>query len=461
MDHAPLTPASFAARIAALRLPAAQVSVRVVHESSEHLAVVRGVVQPLRLARDAGAMVTVLIEHGTGYAASSDLSDSALHEAMLRAHQWAIASRDAGLFEGVRMPQPPARRLAWQSPHGRPLPSRAELIALLANEAAALRQHERILNWSATLTLTESEQWFYWNGECVAEQHHRFVEPNLEATAAQGSASQTRSLAGQYNGFCQQGGFEVIERSGLIGGGARVGAEALELLAAPNCPSGRMDLLLAPDQMMLQIHESIGHPLELDRILGDERNFAGTSFVTPQMFGSYAYGSEHLNVTFDPGIGQQLASCAADADGQPEREVGGPQPGSQPPRAGTVPLSGPDPRAQRAREDGHPQRHPARLAHLERPAPEDLAPSEQQAAREQDAAGQLPRRGHKQHEHGRDDEARGPVEQPGEAPEQHRVGGDRREHQTADDPTGQRRGRTQRGGGLRPRPRVRPDLDGR
>ncbi|HMN82199.1 MAG TPA: DNA gyrase modulator, partial [Burkholderiaceae bacterium] len=265
MDHAPLTPASFAARIAALRLPAAQVSVRVVHESSEHLAVVRGVVQPLRLARDAGAMVTVLIEHGTGYAASSDLSDSALHEAMLRAHQWAIASRDAGLFEGVRMPQPPARRLAWQSPHGRPLPSRAELIALLANEAAALRQHERILNWSATLTLTESEQWFYWNGECVAEQHHRFVEPNLEATAAQGSASQTRSLAGQYNGFCQQGGFEVIERSGLIGGGARVGAEALELLAAPNCPSGRMDLLLAPDQMMLQIHESIGHPLELDR----------------------------------------------------------------------------------------------------------------------------------------------------------------------------------------------------
>ena len=52
-----------------------------------------------------------------------------------------------------------------------------------------------------------------------------------------------------------------------------------------------MDVLLAPDQMILQIHESIGHPLELDRILGDERNFAGTSFVTPDMFGSYQYGS--------------------------------------------------------------------------------------------------------------------------------------------------------------------------
>jgi hypothetical protein len=57
-----------------------------------------------------------------------------------------------------------------------------------------------------------------------------------------------------------------------------------------------------PDQMMLQIHESIGHPLELDRILGDERNYAGTSFVTPDMFGTYQYGSELLNVTFDPTV---------------------------------------------------------------------------------------------------------------------------------------------------------------
>jgi ABC-type multidrug transport system permease subunit len=74
----------------------------------------------------------------------------------------------------------------------------------------------------------------------------------------------------------------------------------MELLAAPNCPSGKMDVLLMPDQMMLQIHESIGHPIELDRILGDERNFAGTSFVTLDMFGTYRYGSDLLNVTHDP-----------------------------------------------------------------------------------------------------------------------------------------------------------------
>jgi predicted Zn-dependent protease len=69
--------------------------------------------------------------------------------------------------------------------------------------------------------------------------------------------------------------------------------------------------------MMLQIHESIGHPLELDRILGDERNYAGTSFVRPEMFGTYRYGSELLNVTFDPTVPGELASFAADHEGSP------------------------------------------------------------------------------------------------------------------------------------------------
>jgi predicted Zn-dependent protease len=80
-----------------------------------------------------------------------------------------------------------------------------------------------------------------------------------------------------------------------------------------------MDVLLAPDQMILQLHESIGHPLELDRILGDERNYAGTSFVTPEMFGTYRYGSDLLNVTFDPSRPEEFASYGFDDEGQPAR----------------------------------------------------------------------------------------------------------------------------------------------
>ena len=107
----------------------------------------------------------------------------------------------------------------------------------------------------------------------------------------------------------------MLERHGFIGGGRRVAEEALQLLTAPNCPSGAMDVLLMPDQMMLQIHESVGHPLELDRILGDERNFAGTSFVTLDMFGSYRYGSDLLNIVFDPTTPFELASYRFDDEG--------------------------------------------------------------------------------------------------------------------------------------------------
>jgi predicted Zn-dependent protease len=73
--------------------------------------------------------------------------------------------------------------------------------------------------------------------------------------------------------------------------------------------------------MMLQIHESIGHPLELDRILGDERNYAGTSFVTCDMFGRYRYGSALLNVTFDPTIAEELAAYAFDDEGEPAEKA--------------------------------------------------------------------------------------------------------------------------------------------
>ncbi len=103
----------------------------------------------------------------------------------------------------------------------------------------------------------------------------------------------------------------MLDRLGFADAAPRIAREAIELLEAPNCPEGAMDLVLAPDQMVLQIHESIGHPLELDRILGDERNYAGTSFVTLEMFGTYRYGSDLLNITFDPGVKEEVAAMVS------------------------------------------------------------------------------------------------------------------------------------------------------
>lgn len=97
----------------------------------------------------------------------------------------------------------------------------------------------------------------------------------------------------------------------------QVGEQAIDLLDAEECPTETTTLVLAPDQMMLQIHESVGHPLELDRILGDERNYAGESFVKPSDFGNLSYGSKLMNITFNPTVPGEFASYSFDDTGAP------------------------------------------------------------------------------------------------------------------------------------------------
>ncbi len=133
---------------------------------------------------------------------------------------------------------------------------------------------------------------------------------HLSATAEKDGETQTRS-----NGFnCLQMMLEDQFKEASEDC-ARIRMQALELIHADNCPDGVMDLVLAPDQMYLQVHESIGHPLELDRILGDERNYAGFSFVGLSDIGNLAYGTPLLNVTFDPNVSSEIANYAFDDTG--------------------------------------------------------------------------------------------------------------------------------------------------
>ena len=131
-------------------------------------------------------------------------------------------------------------------------------------------------------------------------------------TTVQGlNETQSRSLG--LTGL--QTGLEILNDDDLHREALRIAEQALELLDASDCPSETMDLLLMPDQLYLQIHESIGHPLELDRILGDERNYAGWSFISPEDFGTLQYGSKLMNVSFDPSTPGGMASYAFDDNG--------------------------------------------------------------------------------------------------------------------------------------------------
>ncbi len=291
-------------------------ALRYVEETAEMLTVRQDVAEPAQLSTDRGAMVTVIDKGGLGYAATSDLTAGGLREAIERAVRLAAltAGRCVTDYSAIRMPRPTGTYASPLADDPARL-TRREKIDLLAEEAKQCRIDPRIVDWEASLWSTTTRSAYFTADGGEVEQEFHFLVPNMSATAHADGLTQTRTHAGRWNGYCRQGGLEILEAFGLRGSGRAVAEGALELLAAPDCPTGTMDVLLMPDQMMLQIHESIGHPLELDRILGDERNFAGTSFVTLDMFGSYQYGSPLLDVTYDPSRPEEYASYGWDDDG--------------------------------------------------------------------------------------------------------------------------------------------------
>ena len=296
----------------------AEWTIRVLRRRSEALSVTRGFADPVRYGDDIGAMVTATIASperadGVGYAATSDISRPGLARAARQALDWArrsaghlVATPTAHLggthYDHVSAPATP-----W---HAEPVRNK---LGRLHEIARALKCHDHITHWQASLAYTDEESVFASSAGDFIREARGIIVPGIEASASANGETQTRTLG--RGGMIRQGGLEQLDDLGFWAAGPRIADEALELLGAPDCPSGEMDLLLAPDQMYIQIHESIGHPLELDRILGDERNYAGTSFVTTDMFGSYRYGSALLNVTFDPGIPGEAATYAFDDSG--------------------------------------------------------------------------------------------------------------------------------------------------
>ena len=291
-------------------------SVRLVDERAESIEVRDDVVEPPSDERSTGAMVTIVDGGGVGYAATGDLTASGLAEAARRARDWARAAAPVRLFDSRLHPRTGAQA-SYRTPVARPWHSIpfGDRLSMVREACRGLDRGEHIVDrqaamaWYGVDTLLVSSL-----GAHIAQQIE-LVHPSLVAVANEGSITQVRSHGG--HNCLRQGGLEQIDAIGLASHAERVGEEALMLLAAEPCPSGTTDLLLLPGQMILQVHESIGHPIELDRILGDERNYAGTTFVTIDMFGTYQYGSELLNVTFDPTRAEEASSYGFDDDGTP------------------------------------------------------------------------------------------------------------------------------------------------
>lgn len=289
-------------------------SLRLVTDEYESLSVREGVVEPPRHTLSRGAHITLIDRGGLAYGATSELTRAGLTRACERALQWLEIARRHGLFDVKQLPRP---RYSgdYQSLVKTPWDewSVVEKLALLQDINTQLKISDAIVDWQAHLNRCQREALLLTSDGVEISQTFHHIFPGYAAVANAGAQTQMRTGGGW--GTARQGGLEQLAVWNFPESASRVAEEAIALLAAPECPTGKASLLLLPSQMMLQIHESIGHPLELDRILGDERNYAGTSFVTLDMFGEYRYGSDLLNVTFDPDRPEEMASYGFDDEG--------------------------------------------------------------------------------------------------------------------------------------------------
>jgi len=301
--------------IAQLNVPADWIGIRVVKETAASRHVRDGLPQANGKSSTTGAMLEVLVNGCLGYAATNSLELHALQAAAETAYKQALAASEWWIYPFSESQRPKVVG-EYNSPFVQPLDaiSPGEINDLLVRICQTLKVDDKIVQTIASLTSTERETWFVSSNGSELHQRILSLGTHYGATAQDGAIAQQRSNNGAHANF-YQGGLELLKQEDLWHRVRQIGEQAVELLTAEECPNTRTNLVLAPDQMMLQIHESVGHPLEIDRILGDERNYAGGSFVTKNDFGQLVYGSPLMNITFDPTVPGEFASYGFDDTG--------------------------------------------------------------------------------------------------------------------------------------------------
>ena len=289
-------------------------SFRFVSKYTNIISATRSVIEPVIISEDDGLMVTVYNNNGYGYGATSNLTKEGISNAVDIALKWAKFSENKLTYN------PDLSALKTQSGNyftedeeNWSKISTKDKADYLMNVNKSLKSQPTISNWGASIRYNKLETFFIDTNNSNIRQKISYLLPQMVVSAEYKKEIQTRTYGG--HAHARQVGYDFIDSINMIERARSLAEESVELSRASNCPDKVTNTVIAPDQMILQIHESIGHPLELDRILGDERNYAGSSFVTPDMFGNYKYGSDIVNVTFNPTLNTELATYNFDDDG--------------------------------------------------------------------------------------------------------------------------------------------------
>jgi TldD protein len=274
-----------------------------------------------RIEGNAGVGVRVLLDGVWGFASLplSGADDGA------RAARLAIANARAASGSRLRVQLPecePCRGFHQTEVRIDPFAvsaSERERVVAAALEAAA--GAPGVVRAQAGVNAKRQHRYFA-NSEGSRNEQH-FIETGgmVLSLAARDGVVQRRSYPNSFHGNTAAAGWEYLDELDLPGEAQRVAEQAVALLSAATVAPGRASLVVGPAQMALQIHESTGHPLELDRILGDEANYAGRSFIGPDAVGRLRYGSQAVSIVADPGVPRTRGSFAFDDEGTPAQRT--------------------------------------------------------------------------------------------------------------------------------------------
>jgi len=264
----------------------------------ERLALRDAEVEALDREESEGVGVRVRVNGAWGFAATRGSGRADAEAALGRALE--VAEAQPSGRGGPLAPEPPARGEHASPCEEDPFAIALEdKLALLHRVSEALRSVPGLAVARAELSAQSVLQELASSEGTLVRQHLVECGGGLSATAVDEQGAQTRSWPASHGGSVAQAGFEHVRALGLEQAAPQIAEEAVALLSAPGCPAGASTLILAGEQLGLQLHESVGHAVELDRVLGREASFAGTSFVCAQDVGSLRYGSPLMAVTAD------------------------------------------------------------------------------------------------------------------------------------------------------------------
>ncbi len=316
---------AFRALNSALQLGATYADVRVMERTTEGIEVRNGRVEGVSSTHSSGFNVRVIVNGAWGFASSARMEPT---EAERIARQAVQIARASALVAGapVRLSKLPPQKGSYRTPmqidpFSVPLQQKVQL---LLDADAAMRSVQGVSLTNANMEYAREHKLFVSSEGSEIEQELFDTGAAIEANAVDPESSeiQTRSYPNSFGRQAGTAGYEFVEAMDLVNHGARIGEEAVKLLTAPQCPSGRTTVILDGPQTALQVHESCGHPIELDRVLGYEAGFVGKSFLTTdKLNGRYHYGSEVVNLTADATIPGGLGTFGWDDEGVPAQRT--------------------------------------------------------------------------------------------------------------------------------------------